>query len=266
MSRHTSRARRRAAAGSAAVRRAAACVLASGGLDSAVLLGEALREYRTVQPVYVRTGLRWEAGELRALRRFLRAIRSHRLRPLVVLDLPMREVYGDHWSTTGRVPGFHETDASVYIPGRNIMLFSKAAAFCALRRLPVLLLGILSANPFPDGSPAFLRAMERALARGLAAPIRLRAPFRRLTKARVIHRGRGLPLQLTLSCSTPRRGLHCGLCVKCGERAKAFLRAGVPDPTAYADRRYLGRTWLVRRPLRYAAGHNRRKVSPVSSA
>ncbi len=183
---------------------------------------------------------------MRVLRRFLRAVRSPRLRPLVVLDLPMREVYGDHWSTTGRVPGFHDTDASVYIPGRNVVLFSKAAAFCALRHVPVLLLGILSANPFPDGSPAFLRAMERALARGLGAPIRLRAPFRGLTKDRVIRRGRGLPLQLTLSCSAPRRGMHCGVCVKCGERAKAFRRAGIPDPTTYADRRYVGRVRVRR--------------------
>src|SRR5438093_10509524 len=188
-------------------RRPAVCVLASGGLDSAVLLGEALRVSRTVQPIYVRAGLRWETAELRALRRFLRAIRSPRLRPLVVLEMPMREGYGDHWSTTGRVPGFHATDASVYIPGRNIMLFAKAAAFCALRRLPVLLLGILSANPFPDGSPEFLRAMERALARGLAAPIRLRAPFRRRTKDWVIRRGRGLPRGLTRSASPPRRAL-----------------------------------------------------------
>ncbi|PYT33399.1 MAG: 7-cyano-7-deazaguanine synthase [Acidobacteria bacterium] len=240
MSRPTSRPRRRAAAGSAAPRRPAVCVLASGGLDSAVLLSEALRRFRTVQPIYVRAGLRWEKAELHALRRFLRTIRSPRLRPLVVLEMPMREVYGDHWSINGRVPGFHGTDASVYIPGRNIMLFAKAAAFCALRRLPILFLGILSANPFPDGSPEFLRAMERALARGLAAPIRLRAPFRRRTKDWVIRRGRGLPLGLTLSCSTPRRGLHCGVCVKCGERAKAFRRAGVPDPTVYADRRHLG--------------------------
>ncbi len=235
----TTRAPRRGAFSFA--RRPAACVLASGGLDSAVLLGEALRKYRKVQPVYVRAGLRWESAELRALRRFLRAVRSPRLRPLVVLELPMRDLYGDHWSTTGRVPGFRATDASVYIPGRNIVLFTKAAAFCALRRLPVLLLGILSANPFPDGSPAFLRAMERALARGLAAPIRLRAPFRRLSKDRVIRRGRGLPLHLTLSCSEPRRGRHCGVCVKCGERIKAFRRAGIADPTAYADRRHSGR-------------------------
>src|SRR5437867_509413 len=170
LSRPTSRARRRAAAGSAAPRRPAVCVLASGGLDSAVLLSEALRRFRTVQPIYVRAGLRWEKAELHALRRFLRTIRSPRLRPLVVLEMPMREVYGDHWSINGRVPGFHGTDASVYIPGRNIMLFAKAAAFCALRRLPILFLGILSANPFPDGSPEFLRAMERALARGPAAP------------------------------------------------------------------------------------------------
>lgn len=222
-------------------RAGSACVLVSGGLDSGVLVRDALDGYARVHPLYVRAGLRWEAIELRHLRLFLRALRSPRLAPLVVLDLPMGEVYAGQWSTTGRVPGFHAGDASVYMPGRNIALFSRAATYCAVRRIPVLMLGILRANPFPDGSPAFLRAMQRALATGLDFPIRLRAPYRRRGKGWVIRRGRTLPLGLTFSCSAPRRGMHCGRCVKCGERAKAFRRARVADPTRYADRRYVDR-------------------------
>jgi 7-cyano-7-deazaguanine synthase in queuosine biosynthesis len=29
---------------------------------------------------------------------------------------------------------------------------------------------------------------------------------------------------------------HCGLCSKCRERRDAFIRAGVDDPTRYANR------------------------------
>lgn len=216
-------------------RRAAACVLVSGGLDSAVLLKDALGAYRSVQPLYVRAGMRWEPEEIRHLGRLLDALRSPRLRRLAILDAPLADLYGRHWSTGGRrPPGYRAGDASVYLPGRNIALFAKAATFCALRRIPVLLTGILRGNPFPDATRRFLRAMEGALGAGLGRRVRIVAPFRRLTKRSVIWRGRGLPLERTLSCSSPRLGRHCGRCVKCGERARAFRRAGVPDPTAYA--------------------------------
>jgi 7-cyano-7-deazaguanine synthase len=196
-----------------------------------------LRAYPVVQPLYVRAGLRWEAAEVRTLKRLLAALRSPRLRPLAVIDVPTSDLYGVHWSTSGRgVPDYDAGDASVYLPGRNIALFSKTATFCALRGLGVIVSGILSANPFPDGSPSFFRAMERALSLGLGAPVRIRAPYRRLTKDRLIRRGRALPLHRTLSCIAPARGdRHCGRCCKCAERIEAFRRARVPDRTLYAS-------------------------------
>jgi 7-cyano-7-deazaguanine synthase len=215
--------------------RAGACVLVSGGLDSIVLLRESLRRHRVVQPLYVRAGLRWESLERARLRRLLRRLASPGLLPLRTIEVPMTDLYRGHWSTSGRgAPGYDDGDASVYIPGRNISLFAKAATFCALRGIPILVSGILDSNPFPDGSPAFLRAMERALGRGLGARFRIETPFRRLAKHRVIRMGRDLPLHLTFSCISPRRGLHCGDCCKCKERIDAFLLAGVADGTPYA--------------------------------
>ena len=212
------------------------CVLVSGGLDSVVLLREALRVHRKVQPLYVRAGMVWEPIERRALARLLRLLRHPRLLPLRTIDVPMGDLLAGHWSRSGRGgPGYDDGDASVFIPGRNIALFSKAATFCALEGIPALVSGILSANPFPDGSPRFLRAMERALSTGLKAPFRITTPFRRLTKDRVVRMGRDLPLHLTFSCISPRRGgMHCGDCCKCKERIDAFVAAGVPDRTRYA--------------------------------
>jgi len=214
---------------------ARACVLVSGGVDSCVLLRESLRRYGTVQPLYVRAGLRWEGIERAALRRFLRGLRHPGLKPLASIQVPMSDLYGRHWSRTGRgAPGYDDGDASVYIPGRNISLFAKAATYCALEGIPILVSGILSANPFPDGSPDFLRLIQEALSRGLGRRIRIRTPFRSLTKQKVVRRGRDLPLHLTFSCISPRRARHCGDCCKCKERVDAFLAAGVKDATAYA--------------------------------
>src|SRR5208337_5005398 len=83
-------------------------VLASGGLDSSVLLAELARQGRSVFPIYVRAGLRWERDELAVLRRFVRALRGGAIEPIKVLHLPMNDLARDHWSVTGRsVPDYH---------------------------------------------------------------------------------------------------------------------------------------------------------------
>src|SRR5262249_30765518 len=82
-----------------------------------------------------------------------------------------------------------------------------------------------------DATPRFLAELGRVAGRALGTRVRVRAPFRRLEKADVIRRGRGLPLELTLSCASPRGLTHCGRCTKCAERQRAFAAAGVPDPT-----------------------------------
>src|SRR5262245_43368462 len=102
-------------------------VLVSGGLDSAILLAEMLRQREVVHPLYVQFGLYWEAEELRHLRRFLGAVRRPSLRSLHVLDLPVRDLYGDHWSMTGHgVPDALSPDDAVFLPGRNVLLLAKA--------------------------------------------------------------------------------------------------------------------------------------------
>jgi 7-cyano-7-deazaguanine synthase len=217
------------------------CVLASGGLDSAVLLGTLARR-REVHPLYVRCGLRWERAEEALLERFLGVLRPRpalRIAPLVRLSLPVAPLYGSaHWSLSGQgVPGPRAGPASNYLPGRNLLLASLAAVYCARRRIPVIALALLAGNPFPDARPRFLAALGRIASRALGAPIAVRAPFRRLAKEAVIRRGRDLPLALTLSCAQPRGLRHCGRCTKCAERRAAFARAGVPDPTVYAGRR-----------------------------
>ena len=57
-------------------------VLTSGGLDSCVLLAD-LARYAEVWPLYVRAGLVWEDEERRAIQRFIDALDSPNVRPLV---------------------------------------------------------------------------------------------------------------------------------------------------------------------------------------
>src|SRR5690349_8956981 len=97
-------------------------ILASGGLDSSVLLGETARLGRRVFPVYIRAGLRWEPDELATLRRFVRALKLPNVEGVTMLRLPMADVSGDHWSIAGEVPGYDAALSSNYILGRNLSL------------------------------------------------------------------------------------------------------------------------------------------------
>lgn len=215
----------------------AVCVLASGGLDSAVLVAT-LAPHHAVHPLYVRSGLVSERAERALLARYLTALRRRgaRIAPLAEVSVPAGALYGRrHWSISGKgVPGARAAYASNYLPGRNLLLVALAAVHCERARLGTIALALLAGNPFPDATPRFLRDVGRLAGTALGRRIVVRAPFRTLTKEEVIRRGRGLPLELTLSCARPRGVRHCGRCTKCEERRSAFARAGVADPTRYA--------------------------------
>ena len=210
-------------------------VLASGGLDSSVLLAELARSGKRVFPVYIRAGLRWERVELATLRKFIAALGRDNIEDVAVLDFPTGDIARDHWSVTGKdVPGYHASLASNYIPGRNLSLLTKAAMFCARKRIGAIAMAPLESNPFPDARPEFFRAVERAVKLGMELPLRILTPFGGMEKSDVIKKGRALPLELTLSCANPRGSIHCGACTKCAERAQGFRDAGIVDPTRYA--------------------------------
>ena len=213
----------------------AAAVLVSGGVESGVLLAEALRTHERVYPLYIRKGFVWETVELAYLKRLLSAFKSDGLAELTILEVPMDRIYRPHWSLgKTRAPGFRAPDADVYLPGRNLFFFSLAGLFCSLRKIPTIWTGILKGNPFQDARPGFLRQMERILSASLGRPIRIAAPLRELTKGQVIRRWDGIvPWKLTFSCLKPAGRRHCGRCQKCAERRNGFRAAGVADPTSY---------------------------------
>jgi 7-cyano-7-deazaguanine synthase len=213
---------------------AAVAVLVSGGLDSAILYAKLRFEFARVVPIYVRGGLRWEDVELAALGRFLDAVGEPGRAELVVLEEPIADVYGPHWSTGGtEVPGSETEDEAVYLPGRNVLLTAKAAVWCRLREVRTLALGSLGSNPFPDATDDFFLKLESVLNQAMDGALKIIRPFASVHKTDVLRMGRELPLHLTFSCINPVGGLHCGVCNKCAERMKGFAEAGVVDRTVY---------------------------------
>jgi 7-cyano-7-deazaguanine synthase len=213
-------------------------VLASGGVDSAVLVADQSYRGEVVQPIYIRFGLAWEGAEEEHLRQFLDSLPEDcRTRPLVALEFPVADVYGLHWSVSGaEVPDGHTPDSAVYLPGRNLLLLAKSSVWCALNDFGVVALGTLKGNPFADSGRKFFDGLGSLASLALDRPLAVETPFARFTKVEVLDRGRHLALELTFSCIDPQQGEHCGRCNKCAERRRAFATSGLADRTDYADR------------------------------
>jgi 7-cyano-7-deazaguanine synthase len=211
-------------------------ILASGGADSSILIADQAALGQVVQPLYIRFGLAWEKTEEMYLRRFLDAMRGQPLiKSLAVLELPIADVYGSHWSVSGTgAPDERTPDDAVYLPGRNVLLLAKTAVWCALHGTTKIAMGTLQGNPFADSSPAFFTGFAAVAGLALGHPLEVMTPFAHLSKAEVLGRGRDLPLEHTFSCVAPVGTNHCHACNKCAERHKAFAAAGIEDRTSYA--------------------------------
>lgn len=211
-------------------------ILVSGGLDSAILLGEAIRIYPEVYPLYIRTGAAWEDVELTHLHQFLAACHTSALRSLVEFYLPVTDLYGDHWSLTGKnVPDHASADDAVFLPGRNVILLSKALIWCHLHGVPELATAPLGSNPFPDASASFYDGYAQIVSQAVGGSVQVLRPYAQMNlhKVDVLRRGQGMPLEHTFSCIDPKYGQHCGVCNKCAERQAGFREAAMTDPTIY---------------------------------
>ncbi len=208
----------------------------SGGLDSAILLAHLVEQGMRVQPFYIETGCVWQKAERGAVEQFIDVLASDRVEPVVDLQLPIADLYGTHWSTTGwNVPDETTPDSSVSLWGRNPLLLVKAILWCSMHNLSQLALATLKGNPFSDATPQFFEPFEQALATATGNRVEIILPFAHLSKRQVLDQGKHLPLHLTFSCLAPIEGLHCGKCNKCAERSRELQSLSDGDPTIYAE-------------------------------
>ena len=193
-----------------------------------------MAEDAVVTPIYVRKGLAWEDAEHAALIAFVRALGNPNVKPVTTLSVPVRQIYGRHWSVTGQdVPGYYAPDAAVYLPGRNVLLLGLAAVWSSTHGVSRIAIGTLGGNPFPDATPSFFESFASVLSQGLGHRVLVEAPYRGGSKSQLIRTHSHLPLELSLTCVAPSNGKHCGDCNKCRERREAFAEAGVQDKTRY---------------------------------
>ena len=169
----------------------AALVLFSGGQDSSVCLAWALQHYARVETVGFDYGQR-HAAELAARDRVRAELARRfpawagRLGADQLIDIRSFGAIGATALTSERAI---ETDArglpTTFVPGRNLVFLTYAAALADRRGLGVLVGGMCETDysGYPDCRRETIDALSRALNLGMAQQFAIETPLMQLTKA-----------------------------------------------------------------------------------
>ena len=221
-----------------------ALVLFSGGQDSATCLAWALEAYERVETVGFDYGqrhavemdarLKVRAGMVKALPQW-----AGRLGPDHVVDLTGFGAIGETAMTTDRAIEVGARGLpNTFVPGRNLIFLTAAAALADRRGLEVLVGGMCETDfsGYPDCRRETIDAMGRALSLGLDKPVPIETPLMALTKAQtwaLAHRIGGdalveLIVEDSHTCYLGDRahrhpwGYGCGACPACELRAAGY--------------------------------------------
>ncbi len=222
-----------------------AVVLASGGLDSAIAAAVARQDGYALYLLTIAYRQR-HAVEIERAKQVATALQVERH---VVMDVDLRAIGGSALTDDLPVPKYASESERIndvpitYVPGRNLIFLSLAAAYAEVLGASVIYFGanVIDYAGYPDCRPEFIKAVEEAIRVGTQAGmtgkhIEIRAPLLRMSKAKIIQLGVTLnvPFHLTHSCYDPVGSLACGRCDSCLVRRRGFAEAGVVDPVQYA--------------------------------
>ena len=226
-----------------------ALVLFSGGLDSSVCLGLAVREYGAdeVLALSISYGQKHKK-EMEASEK----VASYYNVKRITLDLG--EIFKDsqcsllegsaedipHEEYAAQLAKTEGAPVNTYVPYRNGLFLSSAASIALSHGCSVIYYGAhaddAAGNAYPDTSMEFNRAISEAIYIGSGKELRIVAPFIDKTKAGVVAIGKelGVPFELTWSCYEGG-DKACGTCGTCRDRLKAFEENGLTDPVEYEE-------------------------------
>ena len=219
----------------------AAVVLLSGGLDSTTLLHYVVRRLR-VRKVYALSFLYGQKHrrelEAAAWQARVAGVASHD-----VVDMSFFGVFTPGGSTLTDqaldVPRLADLSPSqlsqppTYVPNRNMILLSLAAAYAESRGVANIYYGAQAQDRYGywDCTTDFLDRINAVLALNRRIPVRVHAPFVAFRKAEELGLGRELGVDYAHTWTCYRgESAPCGDCPACVERAIAFREAGWPDP------------------------------------
>lgn len=124
---------------------------------------------------------------------------------------------------------------NTFVPGRNIVFLTFAAAYAWQRNIEHLVTGVAQTDysGYPDCRQETIEALQLTIRLGMASNVVIHTPLMSLTKKETVLLARDLgaleAMALTHTCYDGRRP-PCGECPACELRARGFNEAGIEDP------------------------------------
>ncbi len=124
---------------------------------------------------------------------------------------------------------------NTFVPGRNIIFLTFAAAYAYQRGIRHLVTGVAQTDysGYPDCREATIEALEETLRLGMEYDLTIHTPLMHLSKKQTVEMARDLggldAMALTHTCYNGKRP-PCGQCPACKLRANGFAEVGVEDP------------------------------------
>ncbi len=221
-----------------------AIVLFSGGQDSATCLAWALRRYKSVETAGFDYGQR-HSVELECRKAFLQKLReldaefNAKLGPDHMIDMSSLGQISDCALTKDKAIAFEKNGVpNTFVPARNLLFFTYAAAVAYRRGASVLVGGMCETDysGYADCRDNTLKSLQVSLSLGLDEPIVIETPLMRLDKAQTWELAEALGgkelVELirreTHTCYLGVRdelhdwGYGCGRCPACRLRAQGW--------------------------------------------
>lgn len=218
-----------------------AVIIFSGGVDSTTLLYDSMRKGYEVECLTFMYGQK-HGREVDSACRIAGGVNV----PLKVMDLsPLSGIFSGSALTDANVDipevpetaEHYETLKTTIVPNRNAIFLSIAVGRAVSIGSDNVFFGAHNSDRgvYPDCREEFVESFQTSERLATANPgLNILAPFVFMEKADIVRLGAGLgvPFGETWSCYKGGSA-HCGACSSCRERKRAFIGAGVPDPTGY---------------------------------
>jgi 7-cyano-7-deazaguanine synthase len=124
---------------------------------------------------------------------------------------------------------------NTFVPGRNLVFLTFAAAFAYRRGVANLVTGVAQTDysGYPDCREGTMTSLQHTLRLGMEFDLTILTPLMHLSKKETVLLARDLgalpAMAYTHTCYNGQRP-PCGVCPACELRARGFAEAGVEDP------------------------------------
>ena len=230
-----------------------ALVVFSGGQDSTTCLVWALKNFGRISAITFNYKQRHQV-EIESAKNSISLINSRKITGLDWLD---EDVHIDHiivdisfLSEILETAMIQETEITydaetnlptTFVPGRNILFLTIAAAIAYQKKIKHLIAGVCETDysGYPDCRDATIKSLQETLQLGLDYDVEIHTPLMWKNKAETIklmEKLGGLELyKYTHTCYKGERPA-CGECFACELRLNGFKEAGLSDPLEYKEK------------------------------